>query len=65
MRRACSTASRPSSGAAFGRGAFEIAMNALLRDRAIKNVGYGRKGDERTRIAIREVAEPQNADNAV
>jgi hypothetical protein len=49
----------------FRQGAFEIAMNALLRDRAIKNVGYGRNGDERTRIAIREVAEPQNADNAV
>ena len=49
----------------FRQGDFENAMNALLRDRAIKNVGYGRKGDERTRIAIREVAEPQNADDPV
>jgi hypothetical protein len=40
-------------------------MNALLRDRAIKNVGYGRKGDERTRIAICDVAEPQNAADPV
>ena len=49
----------------FRRGDFENAMNALLRDRAIKNVGYGRKGDERTRIAIREGAEPQNAGDPV
>jgi hypothetical protein len=49
----------------FRRGDFENAMNALLRDRAIKNVGYGRKGDERTRIALRGVAEPQNAEDPV
>ena len=49
----------------FRQGDFEKAMNALFRDRTITNVGYGRKGDERTRIAICGAAEPQNADDPV
>ena len=38
----------------FRRGDFENAMNALLRDRTIKNVDYGRKGDRRTKLATCE-----------
>ena len=49
----------------FRQSDFENAMNALLRDRTIKNVGYGRKGDERTRIAVCDAAEPQNAGDPV
>jgi hypothetical protein len=29
-----------------------IASNALLKDRKIENVDYGRKGDERTKIVV-------------
>jgi RecA-family ATPase len=36
------------------QGDFERAMNALFNDRKIKNVSYGRKGDERTKIAACE-----------
>ncbi len=36
----------------FRKADFERAMNALFRDRKIKNVPYGRKGDERTKIAV-------------
>jgi RecA-family ATPase len=36
----------------FRKADFERAMNALFRDRKIKNVPYGRKGDERTRIIV-------------
>jgi RecA-family ATPase len=31
---------------------FKNAMNALLKDRKIENVDYGRKGDERTKIIV-------------
>jgi AAA domain len=31
---------------------FEKAMNMLLKDRKIENVTYGRRGDERTKIAL-------------
>jgi hypothetical protein len=27
-------------------------MNALLKDRKIENVSYGRRGDERTKLAV-------------
>jgi RecA-family ATPase len=33
---------------------FEKAMNVLFRDKAIENLPYGRKGDERTKIVVRE-----------
>ena len=36
----------------FRKADFERAMNALFRDQKIKNVPYGRKGDERTKIAL-------------
>jgi RecA-family ATPase len=36
----------------FRKADFERAMNALFRDRKIENVPYGRKGDERTKIAV-------------
>jgi RecA-family ATPase len=38
----------------FTRGDFQRAMNALFRDGKIINVPYGRKGDERFRIAVNE-----------
>jgi RecA-family ATPase len=38
----------------FRRADFERAMNTLFRDGKIKNVPYGRKGDERTKIAACE-----------
>jgi hypothetical protein len=36
----------------FRKADFERAMNALFRDRKIESVPYGRKGDERTKIAV-------------
>jgi RecA-family ATPase len=36
----------------FRKADFERAMNALFKDRKIENVPYGRKGDERTKIAV-------------
>jgi hypothetical protein len=30
----------------------DVASNALLKDRKIENVDYGRKGDERTKIVV-------------
>jgi RecA-family ATPase len=42
----------------FRKADFERAMNALFKDRKIKNVPYGRKGDERTKIAVCGDSEP-------
>ena len=39
---------------AFKKADFQRAMNALFRDGKIINVPYGRKGDERFRIAVSE-----------
>jgi RecA-family ATPase len=36
----------------FRKADFERAMNALFRDRKIENIPYGRRGDERTKIAV-------------
>ena len=36
----------------FRKADFERAMNALFKDKKIQNVPYGRKGDERTKIAV-------------
>jgi hypothetical protein len=48
----------------FRRIDFENAMNALLKDRTIKHVAYGRKGDERTRLAACDNSvEPGEADD--
>jgi hypothetical protein len=41
---------------------FERAMNALFLNGAIENVGYGRKGDVRTRIVICNATEQAEAD---
>jgi RecA-family ATPase len=41
----------------FRKHDFERAMNVLFREKKIENVGYGRKGDERTQIIIREDSE--------
>jgi RecA-family ATPase len=47
------------------RADFERAMNALLKDRKIENVAYGRKGDERTKLAVNgENARPPGTQNA-
>jgi RecA-family ATPase len=46
----------------FGQVDFEKAMNALFLSGAIENVDYGRKGDERTRIVVREVTEQAETD---
>jgi RecA-family ATPase len=48
----------------FRRIDFENAMNALLKDRTIKHVAYGRKGDEGTRLAACDNSvEPGEADD--
>jgi hypothetical protein len=38
----------------FHKADFEKAMNALFSEKAIENVDYGRRGDERTKIVIRK-----------
>jgi RecA-family ATPase len=55
----------PEQRCGFRESDFRNAMEALLRERKIKNVDYGRKGDRRTRIAVCDVVEPQNADDPV
>jgi RecA-family ATPase len=46
----------------FGQIDFEKAMNALFLSGRIENVGYGRKGDARTKIVVREVTEHAEMD---
>jgi RecA-family ATPase len=54
----------PGQSHGFSEGQFRRAMDVLFMDKKIANVSYGRKGDERTKIAIcgRPNEEKQNED---